>query len=196
MNMGKKTILLTLLALALILGACASGRAAEGTARDGTRFAMAMETPDRTVEFKGAALGEDFSLTGVVGGIETIISLTGGKLYTLTPAIKTASEIDIPEAPDVDAAGWPEWLTEPGRVNPLTFATLIGLTDDFNGKKAIGENETVGLEFTSGVLDCASFPNPEGEGTISYTYSDFESDPTIKSEDFAVPPDYLYIVAD
>jgi len=196
MNMVKKTVLLTLLGLALILGACASGRAAEGTAGDGTRFAMVMETPDRTVEFKGAALGEDCSLTGVVGGIETVILLTGGKLYTLTPAIKTASEIDIPDPPDVDAARWPEWLTEPGRVNPLTFAKLIGLTDDFNGKKAIGEGETVGLEFTSGVLDCICFPNPEGEGTITYTYTDFESDPGIKSEDFAIPPDYLYIIAE
>ena len=186
---------LTILSLILLVAtslSCSSRVVAQEDEEVGVRFTMTMEAPDRdAVEFDGAALGEDFGLTGVVGGIATRTILTGGKLYALTPAIKTAREVDNPPPPARDEDGWAEWLIEPGRINPVTFDARIGLRSDFDGETSLGDTESVAAIFDHGKLASIEFHVPPQEGTISYTYSDYEDDDSITANDFRVPDDYM-----
>ncbi len=195
--MPKSTILRTaiptiLLLVSLATASCATGVVAQEDEADGIRFVMVMNAPGRdAVEFTGAALGDDCRLKGVVGGIETVNLLTGGRLYVLNPAIKTAREIDNPRPPGLDEAGWAEWLIEPGRVNPLSFAEMAGLDRDIDGEMFAGERDEVALEFEDGRLVFVEFPKPGGGGRISYEYSDFEADSDISERDFEIPGDFL-----
>jgi hypothetical protein len=197
MLMKKSFAMLPILALLpLVALAFACSRTAEAqTGPDeaaGVSFKMTMSAPGRdAVEFTGMALGDDCKLTGVVGGIQSVTLLTGGKLYSLTPAIKTASEIDNPPPPGRDEGGWPAWLAEFGRVNPLAFAGLVGLEEDVDGQVRIGENNRIELRFEGGRLISLSFPAEGREGSITYTYSDYQSDADIAADDFALPDDYV-----
>jgi len=189
----RKLPILALLPLVALAFACS--RTAEAQTRPdeaaGVTFKLTMSTPGRdAAEFTGIALGDDCRLTGVVGGIQSVTLLTGGKLYWLTPAIKTAREIENPSPPGRDEGGWPAWLAEFGRVNPLSFAGLVGLEEDVDGQVRIGENNRIDLRFDSGRLVSLSFPAEGREGSITYTYSDFQSDADIGEDDFALPDDY------
>jgi hypothetical protein len=181
-------IILLLLAVAAAQ-VIAAGRGAQAS---GMTFTMVMEVPGQdTVEFSGTALDENSRLEGQVGGIECVKLLSEGNLYILTPAIKTARKMDNPDSPGSTSDSWPEWLSEPGRVNPLTFASAIGQPDDVSDTIAIGQGGRVTAVFEDGILKSIRFPNSDGDGTVSYTYRNFEDDSDLTAGDFQVPDDYL-----
>ena len=158
----------------------------------GATFTLVMEVPGQNnVEFSGAALSDDSRLEGRVGGIESVKLLSDGHLYILTPAIKTAREIDNPGIPGANSDSWPEWLSEPGRINPLSFAEATGQADDISDTVRIGQGGQVSATFEDGILKSIRFPNPDGDGSITYTYRNFESDSDLTASDFEVPDDYL-----
>lgn len=182
---GSILLLLGLAAVQVI----AAGR---GDSDDGMRFTMVMEVPGQdSVEFTGTALGRNSRLEGRVGGILSVKLLSDGQLFILTPAIKTAQEIDSPDIPDNGSDTWPEWLSEPGRINPLTFAGSIGQDDDVSGTVEPGRGGQVSVVFEDGMLKSVRFPNQAGEGMITYTYSGFEVDGDLTVGNFEIPDDYL-----
>ena len=157
----------------------------------GYRFTMTMANPSQDdVVFSGAVLGKDLSLEHKIGAIKTIDLLSGGKLYILTPAIKTAREVENPDPPKKDAAGWPQWLVAPGHINPLTFAGVIGQQANANGEVPFGAFDQITAKFEAGRLVQLKFPSPTGKGTTVYNYTDFKEDKQLSSVDFAVPADY------
>ena len=175
--------------LPLTLGPGSAARAEPGD--KGMRFVMTMHAGDRApVEFDGTALGTDCRLVSVVGGIETITLLTGVKLYSLTPSIMTASEVDNPNPPGSGEPGWEEWLIEPGRINPITFYEKAGVEGDFSGEKAIGEGGAVKLVFDDGILLSVEFSAGRDNSRIVYNYEGFRQDGSLKPEDFAIPDGY------
>jgi hypothetical protein len=156
------------------------------------RFQMVIESPGRDdVTFAGAALDCDLRLKATVGGIETAMILNESGLFILTPAIRTARNVETSDPPGVDEAGWSEWLIEPARVNPLTFHELIGEEPDVDGQVRIAAGNSVEARFSDGILQSLSFPSPSGDGTITYAYSDFEEDDELVKSDFQVPADFL-----
>ncbi len=180
--------LISILALSFI---CLMVNDVRANPDDPTRFVMSMSSPGRdAVEFQGAAMGSNFRLAGRVGGIESVVLNRNGTIYVLTPAIKTYREIDNP-SPPVDTGNWSEWLLEPGRINPFSFAELVGLDDDISGRTIVGDGGDVVSNFEDGVLASISFPVLSGEGNITYTYSGFETDEDLPSDLFTVPSDYL-----
>ena len=192
--MPQRISLIVVLVLAVVLAVVAfmmlpSSRGQE--ASGGYSFTMTMASPGQDdVVFSGNVLGGDMSLRGRVGGIETVDLLTGGKLYLLTPAIRTAKELDNPDPPGRNTDDWPEWLLEPGRVNPLTFASVLGEDSDKNGQVNFGADGKVEAVFDHGKLGELHFPSPSDGGTITYTYSDFEQDASLTKADFEVPEGY------
>ncbi len=191
--MKGRFVLLIILVCALAVGTAYADPVADDEKSDtGMRFSMVMRAPDRDpVEFRGAVFGDDFSLAGVVGGIPSITLFTDGKLYFLTPAIKTAREIENPPPPPKDEDGWFGWLIEPGRINPYAFAELLELPVNFDEEITVGERGTIRMEFTGGRLYQVRFPGPNGDGRITYTYSDFDADEEITADDFNIPDDFL-----
>jgi hypothetical protein len=159
----------------------------------GFTFSMTMQSPGQDdAIYAGASLGDDMSLKGKVGEIETITLLSSGKLYVLTPAIRTARELENPDSPPTerDSADWSDWLLEPGRVNPLKFAEVIGEEPDLTDQVHFGAGSRMEAKFESGRLVRLSFPSPSGEGDVVYSYSDFTEAPDLKPEDFQVPSSY------
>lgn len=186
----KTSACLVLLAVFLLVPACSESRAAAGDT-PGVGFNMIMTAPGRNpVEFTGLAMEDNIRLEGVIGGIETVTLLADGTLYSLTPAIKTFSELDNPPPPSMNSSGWTDWLIEPGRINPLTFAGLIGEDSDVDGRISAGNDDGVEFAFDSGRLTSVRFPGARGNGVVSYTYSDFETDADISGADFRIPDDY------
>jgi hypothetical protein len=181
-----------LLAGVLIAATALIVSAAPGSdSNPGYRFSLTITSPDqKDITFSGASLAGDVSLKGKVGAIETIDLLTGGKLYALTPAIQTARELGNPAHPATDASGWPEWLVEPGRVNPITFGELIGQKSDAMGDVSFGAGGTITAKFDGGKLVQLKFPSVTGKGTTVYNYSDFKEDISLHSTDFVVPTNY------
>jgi hypothetical protein len=178
---------LTVIAL-LIFGIVASFAAENST---GYSFNLSIESPghDRT-EFDGKLLGDDMLLDGTVGGIETINLLTGGHLYVLTPAIKTASEVEGQSLSGRNSSNWPQWLLEPGRVNPMTFLDSVGGESGLSDTIGFGANNEVEAVFEDGNLTSLSFPEPDGHGRITYHYSNFTEDSDITQADFQIPEGY------
>ena len=161
----------------------------------GFTFSMTMQSPGQDdAIYAGASLGDDMSLKGKVGEIETITLLSSGKLYVLTPAIRTARELENPDSPPTerDSADWSDWLAEPGRVNPLKFAEVIGEEPEatLSDQVRFGAGSRIEAKFEDGRLVRLTFPSPSGEGSVVYTYGDFTPDPDLKPEDFQVPSDY------
>jgi len=185
-------ILLLIAFLSISLASCSSRVVAQEDAETGMRFDMTMNVPGRDpVELSGAALGTDSSLAGTLGGITTRTILTGGRLYSLNPSIKTAREIENPPPPATDEDGWAEWLIEPGRINPLTFATTVAMASDFDGETTFGDDESVNAVFDHGKLSSIEFDVPEQDEPVTYTYSGFEEDEDISPADFDIPDDYI-----
>ncbi|MCX6645918.1 MAG: hypothetical protein NTY09_06140 [bacterium] len=181
-------IILLLLAVAAVQ-VIAAGRGSHDT---GATFTMVMEVPGQdTAEFSGMAFGENSRLEGQIGGIDSVKLLSGGKLYILTPAIKTAREMDNPDTPGSTSDSWLDWLSEPGRINPLTFASAIGQPDDVSDTIELGQGGRVTVVFEDGILNSIRFPNSDGDGMVAYTYRNFEDDSDLTASDFQVPGDYL-----
>jgi hypothetical protein len=186
---GSKILLALIAFLALSISLFAGGNNPDNS---GIRFIMVMDVPGQdTVEFDGRVLRDNCRLEGLVGRIESVILLTGGDLFVLTPAIKTAREIDNPGIPGNDSTTWSEWLIEPGRINPLNFGESLGVSDEGNESLQVGSSGQIDLNFENGILKSVRFANPDGEGEVIYTYRDFESDSDIKHRDFEIPDDYL-----
>jgi len=157
---------------------------------DGWRFTLVIESTDSdSVEFEGLVHDGNIRLCESVSGIETVAVLTDDGLFIMTPAIMTATEIEEMDPPSVDEVGWVEWLMEPGRINPMTFATMLELEDDYDESFEFGDGEVTAL-FSGGILESLSFPTPSDEGTITYTYSGFEEEGNINPADFEVPASY------
>jgi hypothetical protein len=157
----------------------------------GFHFTMIMASPGQDdATYVCSSLGDDMSLEGKIGNIATKTLLSGGKLYALTPAIKTFREIENPDPPAKDSADWPDWLLEPGRVNPLKFADILGQQQDLTDSVRFGAGGQIEAKFDHGRLVRLSFPSPSGEGNVVYSYSDFAEAPDLKPEDFQVPSDY------
>jgi len=152
---------------------------------------MTLDSTGRdSVEFQGAALADNLRLAGRVGGIESVILNRSGTIYVLTPAIKTFREIENP-SPPLDTGNWPEWLIEPGRINPFSFAGLVGLNDAVSGRRTLGDSGDVEATFDDGFLTSISFPVLSGDGNITYSYSGVETDDDVTAGLFEVPEDYL-----
>ena len=193
-KMKSKLILAIIAALVITVGvgvSLAIAGSAGPNEPKGVTFSMTMESPGRDpVLFSGAALGGDMKLVAKIGGIETVNLLTGGSLYILTPAIRTAREVENPDPPARDSGEWPEWLIEPGRVSPLTFAEVLGEDGEVDGQVRFGAGTRVDARFDHGRLVQLRFPSPSGEGSVVYIYGDFEEDADLASEDFQVPSGY------
>ena len=171
--------------------ACSTQVVAQEDTDSGYRFDMTMEAPGRdTVDFSGAVLNGDHSLAGVIGGITTRTVMTGGRLYSLNPAIKTAREVENPATPAADEDGWVVWLTEPGRINPLTFRSAAGVGTSFDGEVTLGDTEDIEVVFDNGRLVSISFGIPRQDGSVVYTWSNYEEDEDISPADFSIPDDY------
>jgi len=193
--MGRqKIILLAGIALVLILVVGTSIVMAGGGAERGYTFTMVMQVGDRDpVEFEGIALGNNLRLSGGVGGIETVTLLAGSDLWILTPSVKTARKVDNPAPPAMDESGWVDWLIEPGRINPMKFAALLGLADDVDGDRPAGTGGGIKFSFDDGTLLSVEFPAGRGDGQVSYTYSDIERDNGITQADVSIPADFMKI---
>ena len=163
-----------------------------GQSDTGYRFTMELDSPGRdAVTFDGTALGPDVRLEGQVGGIASAMLQSRGDLFILTPAIMTAREVENPDPPVADEAGWSDWLIEPARVNPINFAALLGEDPAVDGQVQFGSGRSCQAGFEEGKLVQLRFPSPSGEGNITYTYSDIEADEDLSADEFRVPSDYL-----
>ena len=122
--MSQKTyIAIAIAALLIICGSLMAAFTSRAADNPGSTFTLTMQSPGQdNVVFTGSVLGDDMKLAAKIGGIETVDLLSDGKLYVLTPAIKTAREIDNPDpVPPKDSADWTSWLLEPGRNKPDHF---------------------------------------------------------------------------
>ena len=172
----------------------AGGLILPGSAADesaGYRFTLTISSQGiDPVVLDGAVLGDKVLLRGDVQGIETKYLLTQDCLYILTPAIHSATEVENIDPPSRNSGDWSEWLLEPGRVNPLTFAGMIGEDSDKDGSVDFGRDGAVEAVFDTGRLTRLSFPSPSDETSIVYSYTDFMEDPDLSASDFEVPEGY------
>ena len=189
----KKHIAIPLICLILLLTAGQMIVYAGGQAH-GFSFTMVMQAGDRDpVEFEGCTLGDSLCLSAATGGIATVTLLLGSDLYILTPSVKTARKVDNPPPPDLDEGGWIDWLVEPGRINPMNFAGIIGLDDDFSGQITAGAGGGVKFTFDDGELRTVEFPMGRLGGSVVYRYSEIESDNSVSASDVSIPSDFLVI---
>jgi len=190
----KKLFLFAGIALLLLLVVGQTLLIAGGSSSSGYSFNMVMKAGDRDpVTFAGIAMGNSLKLSGDTGGIATVTLLADDDLYILTPSVKTARKVENPAPPALTDSGWVEWLVEPGRINPLNFASQIGVEDDFTGEIDAGERGNVLFVFEDGILKKVEFPGSRDSGTIKYEYSNVELDSSIKVSDLSIPGDFLVI---
>ncbi|HDS30639.1 MAG TPA: hypothetical protein ENN67_06310 [Firmicutes bacterium] len=180
------------MALLVILAGVVLGQSSSN-ATPAMKFRLVVESPGgESSSFAGAVLNDYLRLKGSVAGIETAMIKAGdGEIYILTPAIRTARKLENPDVPDSESADWSEWLIEPARVNPFTFAGLIGKDSKIDGQVRFGAGNRIDSRFSDGVLQTLSFPSPSGDGTIKYTYSDFVEDAELKRSDFDIPEGFI-----
>lgn len=164
----------------------------ESSSDNGYTFTLEISNPgsDR-ITFNGSVLGDNMKLSSTVGGIQTVNLITGGKFFVLTPAIKTATELDLPDAPSPDGETWQEWLSEPAHINPLNFARIAGAARDADGEVTFGADGCITALFTDGRLASLWFPANGSREEVMYNYSNFEEDSELSRADFQVPDDYL-----
>ena len=153
-------------------------------------FTLTIKAPDQDpAVFQGLASGEKMRLEGKISGIAAVTLLIDSKIYALTEAIKTAREIENPPVPKTDDAGWTDWLTEPGRVNPLDFAVRIGKDREFDGQAKLAGGKVIAI-FDHGILSKISFPSTESDSNIEYVYGAVVKNPEIPESSFDIPKEY------
>lgn len=192
--MNKKIIFALILVIMLLCGITALVTIGAESDVDekpkGFSFKMTLSTQgEEDAVFMGIVLGDDMRLESKIHGIETVILSSSGKLYALTPAIKIAQELDYLSPPKINEEGWSKWLAEQGRVNPLTFARLVGFQQQ-DGKIKFGAADSVEAVFKEGKLTKLIFSSPDRKKIITYTYSEYREDKNIGPEKFKIPEDY------
>ncbi|MFH1676566.1 MAG: hypothetical protein ABIC40_06030 [bacterium] len=154
-------------------------------------FTLTIKAPGQDpAVLQGLSSVGNMRLEGKIGGIATVNLLKDSKLFALTEAIKTAREIENPPLPKTDDPGWTEWLTEPGRVNPLNFAVQIGKDREFHGQVKLAGGKVTAI-FDHGILSNISFPLPESDSNIEYAYGGIVKNPEIPEGYFDIPKDYM-----
>jgi hypothetical protein len=156
---------------------------------EGVTFKLVISGTGEEIVFSGYAMDQDVKLVSNVSGIETDNLFTGGDLYVINPAIKTASTVETPSVPSRDSSDWIDYLSEPARINPANFHSLIGAVSSVNGIVTFGASPQITAKFNAGVLTELRIPSRSSEAV--YSYSDVSASNSVKASDFAVPSGYL-----
>lgn len=184
----KIYIPISITAIAILLFAGIFANAAQSSAT--FKLTVTRNSSDRTI-YDGAVLDNQVRLSSNVGGIKTIYIFNGTDIFMLTPAIKTATKIPSKDIPLVTGSEWQDWVSEPARINPLTFAGILKLSGDFSGTKQFGADNSLKADFENGILKTLTFKDSETNSPVTYSWTEINTESLPKAADFQIPDDYM-----